>query len=164
MSDYTPGELKADAVLTFANSPKVGGRRGCTLTIVNDISGGRVTIRFRRPKDREGNPFKAVMVDVMTGSDNEVAYSFAGSLKGTTLKLSSKRKCPDAKAKNAKAILDWTFKRVAGGFPLEGQKPDGTKFAVRVLHEGRCAMCGRKLTVPESIDTGIGPVCAGKAA
>lgn len=27
-------------------------------------------------------------------------------------------------------------------------------------HEGRCGKCGRKLTVPESIKSGIGPVCA----
>lgn len=29
-----------------------------------------------------------------------------------------------------------------------------------VWHEGRCGRCGRKLTVPESIETGIGPDCA----
>ena len=31
------------------------------------------------------------------------------------------------------------------------------------LHlEGRCVICNRKLTDPESIETGIGPVCAGR--
>lgn len=29
-----------------------------------------------------------------------------------------------------------------------------------VRHEGRCGRCGRTLTVPESIDRGIGPDCA----
>lgn len=29
-------------------------------------------------------------------------------------------------------------------------------------HEGRCCMCGRALTVPDSIAAGIGPECAGK--
>lgn len=159
MSDYTPGELKADAVLTYVTSPKEGSRRGCTLTIVNDTSGNRVTLRFRKPKG-----FTSVLVDVMTGSDNEAAYSFAGSLRGTSLRLSPKSKCPDAKAKMAKAIVDWTFARVASGAELTGTKKDGTPFVVRCLHEGRCACCGRKLTVPESIDTGIGPVCAGRIA
>ena len=28
-------------------------------------------------------------------------------------------------------------------------------------HEGRCGRCGRKLTVPASIERGLGPVCAG---
>ena len=118
-----------------------------------------MTLRFRKPRG-----FTSVLVDVMTGSDNETAYAFAGTLRGTTLHLSPKRKCPEAKAKMAKAITDWTFRRVAAGASLEGAKPDGTPFVVRCLHEGRCACCGRKLTVPESIDTGIGPVCAGRLA
>lgn len=33
----------------------------------------------------------------------------------------------------------------------------------RLLLEGRCCVCNRKLTEPESIRTGIGPVCAGRA-
>ena len=33
---------------------------------------------------------------------------------------------------------------------------------VEVWHEGKCGRCGRTLTVPSSIDAGIGPVCAGR--
>jgi len=33
-----------------------------------------------------------------------------------------------------------------------------------VHHEGRCGRCNRKLTVPESIENGLGPECAGKMA
>lgn len=29
-------------------------------------------------------------------------------------------------------------------------------------HEGRCGACGRKLTTPASVSTGIGPICAGR--
>lgn len=29
-------------------------------------------------------------------------------------------------------------------------------------HEGQCCICGRKLTVPESVEAGIGPECRGK--
>ncbi len=31
-----------------------------------------------------------------------------------------------------------------------------------ILHQGRCGHCGKVLTNPESILSGIGPVCAGK--
>lgn len=31
-----------------------------------------------------------------------------------------------------------------------------------IRHEGRCGRCGRALTRPESIDTGLGPDCAEK--
>lgn len=30
---------------------------------------------------------------------------------------------------------------------------------ISVLHSGRCAKCGRKLTTPESLMTGFGPKC-----
>lgn len=33
---------------------------------------------------------------------------------------------------------------------------------IRMQHEGRCCVCGRPLTNPESIDAGIGPECASK--
>lgn len=33
---------------------------------------------------------------------------------------------------------------------------------LEVWHEGRCGRCGRRLTVPESIERGIGPECIGK--
>lgn len=36
------------------------------------------------------------------------------------------------------------------------------KEGYRLLLEGRCVVCNRKLTDPESIETGIGPVCAGR--
>lgn len=31
-----------------------------------------------------------------------------------------------------------------------------------IYHHGHCGRCGRVLTVPDSIKSGIGPVCAGK--
>lgn len=34
---------------------------------------------------------------------------------------------------------------------------------IEIWHEGRCCRCGRKLTVPESIESGIGPECATKS-
>jgi hypothetical protein len=33
---------------------------------------------------------------------------------------------------------------------------------VRFQHEGRCGRCGRPLTHPESIDSGMGPECSGR--
>jgi len=39
---------------------------------------------------------------------------------------------------------------------------DSMPKGLTVRHEGRCCRCGRQLTVPSSIDAGIGPECAGK--
>jgi len=33
--------------------------------------------------------------------------------------------------------------------------PDNVEF----YHSGNCAKCGRKLTTPESIKNGLGPIC-----
>lgn len=48
----------------------------------------------------------------------------------------------------------WFFKRLSEGRDLGGPR------GVTVRHEGRCGRCGRTLTVPASIDSGIGPDCA----
>ena len=40
---------------------------------------------------------------------------------------------------------------------LHLEKPLPTK--IEVYHEGICGRCGRRLTVPESINAGYGPVC-----
>ena len=51
------------------------------------------------------------------------------------------------------AALNFLFKQAARpAFP--------PNFVVR--HDGRCGRCGRQLTVPSSIDKGIGPECATK--
>jgi len=38
----------------------------------------------------------------------------------------------------------------------------GESRSIRFQHEGRCCVCARPLTNPESIDAGVGPECAGK--
>ena len=31
---------------------------------------------------------------------------------------------------------------------------------VKVFHSGKCGKCGKKLTTPESIKSGLGPYCS----
>jgi hypothetical protein len=49
-------------------------------------------------------------------------------------------------------FLDWFAAEIMG------QSNDSIEFR----HEGRCCVCSRPLTNPESIDAGIGPECASK--
>jgi len=137
--------LKAEKVLPFMNSPREGRRKGATATIVNDDTGNRITVRFRKPKG-----FKAVLVDLMTGSDNEESFSFLGTLSGEAVRISPKTRIASEKAQLAGVILNWTIRNA---------ESDNLR-TVRVLHSGSCGRCGRKLTVPESIDTGLGPECS----
>jgi hypothetical protein len=39
------------------------------------------------------------------------------------------------------------------------QNPEQLRGRVGLFHEGRCCECGLPLTHPESINTGLGPVC-----
>lgn len=54
---------------------------------------------------------------------------------------------------SASTFLDW----FAAAVVMNTDSP------IRFQHEGRCCVCGRPLTNPESIDAGIGPECAGKS-
>lgn len=142
--------LTPAAVPMFIRATREGRAKGTTMTVVNDATGNRVTLRFRRPKGFD----KTVLVDVMTGSDNETSFKFVGSvpLAGDLTYTKSKwAKAPQEKAELARTILNWTL----------GAVKAGNLKTVRVLHEAVCARCGRKLTVPESIDSFMGPECRG---
>ena len=138
-------DLSAENVLHFMNSPREGRKKGATATIVNEATGNRITVRFRKPKG-----FKAVLVDLMTGSDNEESFSFIGTLAGQQVRISPKQRTDAQKAQLAAKVINWTIAHA---------EADDLR-TVRVIHSGVCGRCGRKLTVPESIDTGLGPECA----
>ena len=105
---------------------------------------GRYTYRVRPSTD--GNVW---FVSLMTGTDNESHYSYMGIIdKNNAFKWTAKSKVgQDAPGFKA---FDWVWRRLAAGI-LPGE--------VEIWHEGHCGKCGRTLTVPESIDRGIGPEC-----
>lgn len=97
------------------------------------------------------------MAFLLCGPDNTSDYRYMGKLDLSTmqLKLSAKSVCgPSAWSKLilervlACAAADQLDKIEAAGWAL--------------MHEGRCCVCGRRLTVPSSIEAGIGPECASK--
>lgn len=118
------------------------------VTFHNPATGGRFTYRVEQGKKIfEG----AFFVSVLTGSNNETDYRYLGMIRQNGEFSVTRASKISADAPSAKAF-GWVWNRFAGG-DLKG---------VEVLHEGRCGKCGRTLTVPESIKTGIGPTCAGK--
>jgi hypothetical protein len=139
-----PGRLAGAHIARFVH----GGN--ATLTVTSNATGARFTFRVRQPKPDATAPF---FVSVLTGPDNETAYTFVGSLFPDGTYRHGKRStiAPDAPSARAAA---WFFGLVlAGNFAkLDAQ--------CVVQHAGKCCRCGRKLTVPSSIETGIGPECA----
>jgi hypothetical protein len=69
-----------------------------------------------------------------------------GALSVRTTRRGRPDTCPTVRA------LRYTFRHLPRALPA----------GVEVWHEGHCMRCGRALTVPESISTGLGPVCAGR--
>jgi hypothetical protein len=104
----------------------------------------RYTYKITAAKGREG----VYWVSLLTGSDNETAYTFLGALSAEGFRRASASEIPcDAPSVRAFA---WTWSHLDSD-------------AVQIWHEGRCSKCGRPLTDPESIASGMGPYCAGRA-
>lgn len=107
----------------------------------------RFTYRVRQAKDNATLYF----VSVLTGSDNNSSYTYLGHIKRDVYFHDNKsrisRDAPSAKA------FEWTWRRLI---------TNGNLDQLEIWHEGRCGKCGRKLTVPESIEMGFGPECAGR--
>lgn len=95
-------------------------------------------------------------VGVLTGPDNTKHYSYLGLL--FPEKLPNKRFTLTEKSKfNLNSWQYRFFNRIAHNLDSI-QIIENVGFIIH--HEGFCGRCGRPLTVPESVKTGIGPECS----
>ena len=133
--------LRAGKAEITIKSKKSGEHITFKITAPSKITplGGRVTdhdatIRF---------------VNIMRGSEQ---FLYAGVLTEHGIEPTGKSKVlPRHKAFQGVA---WFIRQVAKGGSLD---------AVEVAHAGKCMRCGRKLTHPQSIESGFGPECAGRS-
>lgn len=132
-----------------------------SFTLVSVKTGSRFTFRVSAPKKTlagdASTPEEASLwfVSVLTGSDNESSFSYFGNLKrrigGVWFEHGRKSRLT-AFAPSVQAF-NWFWAQIA-----QGKLPACVEF----WHEGKCCRCGRKLTVPASIASGVGPECATK--
>ena len=98
---------------------------------------------------------ESFFVKMLTGPDNENSYSYLGKLNDFTgqvvLTAKSKLTADSFTYRLLNRILARIWGDDAASFEQHGYK---------VHHEGRCGKCGRKLTVPASVESGIGPECS----
>ena len=112
----------------------------------------RFTYKIEKTKDDRRTLF---WVYVMNGSDNEKDYRFLGGVYaegtdfGTAYGFYVSSRSPIGKSSLSARAFSWFIKH-----------PEDPR--MHVFHAGTCGKCGRKLTTPESIRTGLGPVCAGR--
>jgi len=113
-------------------------------TVVSQKTGTRFTFKVRA---KEGTTLH--FVSVLTGSNNEADYEFIGTIfNGSRFARSMKSRIGN-EAPSMKAF-SWVIAQI-----LAGKMPAMSE----IHHEGRCGKCGRALTVPESIKSGLGPIC-----
>lgn len=117
-----------------------------TLTLVSDKTGARFTYRV---KAKESETSQIYFVSLLNGASNESDYGFLGTIFGGVRYVHGTKSRVGEDAPSAKAFA-WTFERIA-----RGELPANCQ----IWHEGRCGRCGRKLTVPSSIESGLGPIC-----
>lgn len=138
--------MKAKLENNQVSSFILGGKS--IFTVRNVVTGNRFTYKLTRKKSLKEGDDDVVFVKVLSRPDNTSDYTFIGTIfGGTTYKHSSKSPF-GSDAMSSKAI-DWLV-RNAKSLPEN----------VEVWHEGKCARCGRKLTVPDSIQSGFGPECS----
>jgi len=146
-----------------------------TITVLNTETGERRTIKVscKRDKVDDGWAIKSpFFVNVMTGSCNEEHFTYTGLVPSNAAKTGDKFYAYSPKrggARSEKAgqgstAFKWLWSLIHGrNSNGSARTPSDNHVAaysnLEIWHEGRCGCCGRKLTVPESIDRGIGPVC-----
>lgn len=120
------------------------------VTLRSKVSGVRFTFKIRKKDDNAGGTI--TFVSLLNGPDNWTNYAYIGLLtahKG--LRLTAKSNASE----DAPSVKGF---RYAWNALVNGVIP-GT---LEIWHEGSCGRCGKTLTVPESIASGIGPECAKK--
>jgi len=111
-------------------------------TFMNRETGNKYLYRVRRTHkgaiDWERKRSWLVAMKTITGFQNIGVILWNGQYKGKD-------------ASQGQKVFDWVW-RHQNHLPPQ----------VEVWHIGRCGQCGRKLTDPESVERGIGPVCDGR--
>lgn len=122
-----------------------------TITLQSLRTGVHYTYKVKAAKDSETHEVKPGLyfVNLLTdGSADEGTFTYLGMIRDGRFSLTKKSAMQNDSGPVAAFNYFWR---------LQSLTPE-----LVVRHEGKCGRCGRTLTVPESIDAGIGPECASK--
>lgn len=131
-----------------------------TYTIENTKTGNHRTIRIRtRRPDASFAPGKRT-IELLMGPDNESSYKAFGFVTDEGVQMWKR---------NQSGAREWAkrndFEKMSDilwGLVVLGEKSRFYQAGLRVHGSSTCIRCNRKLTTPQSIKAGIGPVCAGR--
>lgn len=124
------------------------------LTFRNLETGTHMTVKLKQWRDRQDRKIKLPIysVEISMLGDRWNGYVKAGTLRTDSWTVTPGRGVSlDSRTGRA---LTWLTAAI--------QNPERIRGRVGLFHEGRCCECGLPLTHPESINTGLGPVCLGR--
>jgi hypothetical protein len=127
-------------------------KHNATVTIRNPATGDHRTFRIRTETWGD-DPEPKRVVALLTGADNESNYRSFGlvRMQGSYGIIRVYRKF---QSKDGTRTAWETFGRMLEN-PYHWMTHKGLEYRI----SGHCTRCNRKLTHPESIDTGMGPTC-----
>jgi hypothetical protein len=126
-------------------------------TLVSKATGSRFTYKVARADGTDGS--RPWFVSILAGPDNGADYSYVGAVfpsNRATCRLG--RNSHVSKDATSYSAISWFLAHLDSAVAGRSNKIDRVEF----WHAGRCGRCGRRLTVPSSIASGLGPTCAGK--
>jgi hypothetical protein len=126
-----------------------------TFTLRSTRTGVRYTYCVKKAKARNPHEKPPWFVSVLTGPENEASYSYMGVIDHRGFHETHNSRVT-ASAPSWRAFA-WFFLALNQGDPMSLRH-------FQFWHSGKCGACGRTLTVPESIETGLGPECAARRA
>jgi hypothetical protein len=126
-----------------------------TLTVTSLKTGKHFTFKVQKPTvltenggKRRDHDAEVAFIKVLTGDPNEWQdWRFVGTLFLDDMSVRSKRGTEPLPSLRA---LGWAIDQLKSG----SIHPD-----LQIQHAGRCCRCGKTLTHPDSIESGIGPEC-----
>jgi len=114
-------------------------------TVKNIETNNRFTFKVEKSKKAD----YMFYVSVLTGPNNTDNYTYIGAIINSVFKLTKASEVTTG-ATSFK-VFNYIFYHL---------KLLSLPANIHVFHHGRCGRCGDVLTVPESIQRGLGPVCA----
>jgi hypothetical protein len=92
-------------------------------------------------------------VSVRAGFPGENKFSYLGTISDTAFRIGRREKTPFGENDRQPRAFKFLLENL-----VRNQMPP----SMEIWHEGQCGRCGRALTHPTSIASGIGPECARK--
>lgn len=131
------GQIPHEKAIDFI----LGGK--AFVTFQNPITGNRFTYKVTKHKLDD-----IYFVNALTNPDT---YQFIGTIKNYCFRYSKKSNLKS----DAKSVI--VFDYVLHHLGMMMLNP-----SIEIFHDGKCGKCGRQLTDPVSVETGLGPYCRKK--